>query len=196
MARPANPHDGRGAEAVRPGGGLRSFILGALAALAGMGLVGLVVVEAGLFDTRASTPHGPLVAWATHTTMLRWVATHAPAGAPARFTTAQVQAGFRDYEAACVACHGGPGVNRAGWTAGLNPTPPYLLDSARRFSPSELHLLVSDGVKMTAMPAWRATRTDAQVWDLVAFLEALPAISPAQYAQMRRTLQPPPAVAP
>jgi hypothetical protein len=40
-------------------------------------------------------------------------------------------------------------------------------------------------VKMTAMPAWSAVRTDAEVWDLVAFLETLPYISPPTYARMR-----------
>ena len=42
-------------------------ILGAGGAFAAMGAGGLITVEAGLFDARASTPHDPFTAWATHT---------------------------------------------------------------------------------------------------------------------------------
>jgi hypothetical protein len=38
---------------------------------------------------------------------------------------------------------------------------------------------------MTAMPAWGEVRTDGQLWDLVAFLEALPYLTAADYARMR-----------
>lgn len=179
------------------GPGARGFVLGLVAAGVGAGVVGLGVILTGSFDAGASTPHGPLMAWATHAAMVRWVQREArePA-APMAFTAQQVQAGFRDYDTACVACHGAPGVNRADWVKGLNPTPPYLLDSARHFTPAELHVVVGRGIKMTAMPAWSFTRTDAQVWDLVAFLEALPDITPAQYARMRQAAPPAPAVAP
>jgi hypothetical protein len=38
---------------------------------------------------------------------------------------------------------------------------------------------------MTALPAWGEVRTDGQLWDLVAFLEALPYLTAADYARMR-----------
>jgi mono/diheme cytochrome c family protein len=37
---------------------------------------------------------------------------------------------------------------------------------------------------MTAMPAWKETRTPAQLWSLVAFLDALPGMTPQQYRQV------------
>jgi hypothetical protein len=45
--------------------------------------------------------------------------------------------------------------------------------------------VVGNGVKMTAMPSWSATRTKGQIWDLVAFLEAMPYLSADDYARMR-----------
>ncbi len=163
-----------------------AFILGGVAAFIVMGLGGLAVVETGAFDVRASTPHGPLVSWATHATMIH-ATQHRAASvqAPAGFTAAQVEAGFREYDVDCAACHGGPGVSRAAWVSGINPSPPYLLDAQRRWSAAELYLIVGDGVKMTAMPAWKLTRSDTDIWNLVAFLEALPYITPQAYAQMR-----------
>jgi mono/diheme cytochrome c family protein len=34
---------------------------------------------------------------------------------------------------------------------------------------------------MTAMPAWGVTHSDAEIWNIVAFLQKLPRLSPQQY---------------
>lgn len=163
--------------------------------LATVGFVALAVVEAGVYDTRASTPHPPLVAWALHTTFIHSVRLRSPdRGRVLRFSDAQARAGFQLYDANCRSCHGGPGAPRAPFAAGMTPPPPFLLDAAKTWSPTQLHLIVSDGVKMTAMPAWSQTYSDAQVWDVVAFLETLPNLSAGDYARLR-TRTPPPQVA-
>lgn len=166
---------------------LMIWLAGVFAGLLAVGLGAVVVVEGGLFNATASTPHIPLVAVVTHQAFVRSVQVRAKAmKAPtAPFTPAQVAAGFGDYDGACAACHGGPGVARADWASGMTPTPPYLEDAARRWRAEELYWIVGQGVKMTAMPAWTETRTDAQLWDLVAFLEALPYLTAADYARMR-----------
>jgi mono/diheme cytochrome c family protein len=67
----------------------------------------------------------------------------------------------------------------------MTPGPPYLLDAARRWTPGELDHLVGKGVKMTGMPAWSPTLSQPELADMVTFLEALPDITPAQYARLR-----------
>jgi mono/diheme cytochrome c family protein len=152
-----------------------------------MGFGALAIVETGAFDTSASTPHSFLVAWATHTTMIHSVRLRSRGVVPpARFTGDDVRAGFRLYEADCLSCHGGPGIARGRLAAGMNPTPPYLLDAARKWPPAQLYQIVRNGVKMTGMPAWRGVRSDREMWSLVAFLDALPALTPQAYLQMRR----------
>jgi mono/diheme cytochrome c family protein len=169
---------------------------GWLAGLGTIGAAGLAVVAFGLFDVRASTPHGPLMAWATHTTFIHATQRRAAsAPAPPSFTPADVQAGFRDYDSLCVACHGGPGISRQEWASGLNPPPPYLLDSARTWTPAQLKIVIGDGAKMTAMPAWKTTLSDRRQWNLVAFLEALPYLSNSDYVKMRAAKRPPAGVA-
>jgi len=37
---------------------------------------------------------------------------------------------------------------------------------------------------MSAMPAWGGSHDDATIWSMVAFLQKLPDLSPAQYQQM------------
>ena len=63
---------------------------------------------------------------------------------------------------------------------GLYPAAPEL---ARRddLSPAEQFWVIKHGVKLTAMPAWGKTHNDELIWDMVAFLQALPKMSPQQY---------------
>ena len=162
-------------------------VLGALATGLLIIVGGFAVVETGAFDVRASTPHGPILAWAAHTTMIHAAQRGgSTVPAPPALTARDVAAGFALYDRDCVACHGGPGVSRADWVAGMNPSPPFLLDATRHWTPQELYWIVGNGVKMTGMPAWRLTRSDAQVWDVVGFLRVLPYMTPATYAKLRR----------
>jgi len=171
---------------------LVAFLCGAAALGALIALVGLSIVGFGLYDPTATTPHGPIASWAVHTTFIRGTQRAARSTpTPSRFTAAQVGAGMKVYVARCELCHGGPATPRAAWVSAIDPTPPFLLDSARRWSPAELNLIIADGVKMTAMPAWRFTLDDGEIWDLVAFLESLPTTSPAHYGQARAALTAP-----
>src|SRR5665213_1194649 len=125
------------------------WFAGVLSGLLAMGLGAIVVIEGGLFNATASTPHSPVVALAAHTAFIRSVQVRAKGVKvpPSRFTAAQVTAGFRDYDVSCAACHGGPGIPRADWAGGMTPTPPYLEDAARRWRPGELYWIVGQGVK-------------------------------------------------
>ena len=146
-----------------------------------LGAGALAVVEGGLFDATATTQHSPLVAWAAHTAFLTSVRRRSGEALPAQYGEAQVAAGFALYQSHCVMCHGGPGVARADWVSGMNPAPPYIIDAARRFTAPQLYWVVSRGVKMTGMPAWRGVETPAQTWAVVTFLESLPYLSPDDY---------------
>jgi len=164
---------------------MHKFLLGCGAAVASIAVAALAVVEGGLFDVAASSPHSPLVAWATHATMIHSVRLRSRGEQLPAPSTDAVNLGFREYEKDCVTCHGGPGIARAPWVDGMTPTPPYLLDASRLWSAPELFWIVKNGVKMTGMPAWGATKSDREIRDLVAFLEALPALSAEDYRKMR-----------
>jgi mono/diheme cytochrome c family protein len=160
------------------------FAAGMASALAAVAATAGIVILLGLYDVGASTPHSAFMVWVTHTTFVSSVerqATETPE-AP-RFTMSQVQAGLLQYQQDCAECHGGPGVARASWVSGMNPTPPYLVDMGGRWTPSQLYWIIANGAKMTGMPAWRVSRSDRQIWDLVAFVEALPRISADDYAR-------------
>jgi mono/diheme cytochrome c family protein len=148
--------------------------------------VGLWIVFGGGFDAGASKQHLRPVAWATHTAMRNWVKKQAKdVQAPGPFTAADVKAGAHEYEQHCMACHGGPAVARAKWASAMVPTPPFLIDTSRHWSSAELYVIVHDGIKMTAMPAWGELGPAETIWSVVAFLEAMATMSPGEFAHLR-----------
>ena len=57
---------------------------------------------------------------------------------------------------------------------------------APRWAPTELFWIVKNGIRMTGMPAWHEIYTDDEIWDIVAFLKRLPAMSPEQYQDLQK----------
>jgi mono/diheme cytochrome c family protein len=64
---------------------------------------------------------------------------------------------------------------------GLNPPAPELSEAAGDWTPAELFWIVKNGVKMTGMPSFAPTHSDHELWAVVAFLEKLKKMDPAQY---------------
>lgn len=146
-------------------------------------LGGLTVEQLGLFDVSASTAHPDVVRRLVHRTMVQSVERQATATAPREVEPRMLIAGLCAYRDHCQSCHGGPAVARSAWANGLYPTPPYLIDARNRWTPSQLHWIVSNGIKMTAMPAWKASMADRDIWNIVAFLDSLPGLSGREYAE-------------
>lgn len=87
--------------------------------------------------------------------------------------------GAGQYAAMCTSCHLAPGMTESELRQGLYPQPPNL--SKVHFDPRVEFWVIKHGIKMTAMPAWGYTHNDATIWSMVAFLQKLPGMTPAQY---------------
>jgi mono/diheme cytochrome c family protein len=143
-------------------------------------------VESGVFNVAASHPHTKFTEWITHETMIHSVRRNAARIAtPKRISAAQVRAGFCSYETHCVSCHGAPAIARDRWVSGMEPPPPYLLDVTSNWTPRQIFWIAKNGIKMTGMPSWRDSMPDAQIWEVVSFLEAMRRSSPQTYMQWR-----------
>ena len=91
----------------------------------------------------------------------------------------RVLAGAGHYAAMCTGCHLAPGMTDSEIRPGLYPQPPNL--SQESIDASEAFWVIKHGIKMSAMPAWGRTHDDATIWDMVAFVQQLPHLTPAQY---------------
>lgn len=160
----------------------RSFAAGAVALLVLLVLIGAAIILFGGYDVSASSAHLGVTRWAFNTAMENSVRRQAEGiEPPTRFTPAQVLAGAGHYKAMCQQCHGGPGVPRDEFAQGLNPRPPELARTLDEWSPGDVFWIVRNGIRMTAMPAFGDTHSDADIWNIVAFVEQLPRMSPEQY---------------
>ena len=163
------------------------MLIGAAIAIALVVPLGVyAVVKSGLYNVGASEPHTKLTEWLTHDTMIHSVKRNAAAlGAPHAFASEQIRAGFCAYEAHCVACHGAARIARQPWASGLEPAPPYLLDATSNWTAPQLFWIVKNGIKMTGMPSWRGSMPDAEIWNVVGFIEAMRQLPPGTFADWR-----------
>ena len=90
--------------------------------------------------------------------------------------------GAGQYAAMCTGCHLKPGMKDSEIRPGLYPQPPNL--SQVQVEPTVAFWVIKHGIKMSAMPAWGGSHDDATIWSMVAFLQKLPDMSPAQYKDM------------
>jgi hypothetical protein len=167
---------------------LLHILIGGLIALVLLLPVGVVgFVKSGIYHVGAAKRHTKLTWWITHETMIHSVRSHARrVDEPAGFGPEQVLAGFCGYETHCAACHGAAAVAREPWAGGMEPSPPYLLDVTKQFRPRETFWIIKNGIKMTGMPAWGASMSDNQLWQIVAWLEVSAKLPPQTYARWRQ----------
>jgi len=132
----------------------------------------------GVFDVSASKPEprwrAKLFSTVKDRAIDRRVASSPPPPPltdPKLISTGQIQVG-----ALCAVCHGAPGVPKSEIGKGLNPEAPSLTTNGRERSPERLFWVIKNGIKMTGMPAFGATQSEAQIWAMVAYLKQLPSL--------------------
>ena len=147
-----------------------------------------IALTAGLVDFSASKPPGRLEERVASFALNRSIERRAPKVAnPLARSPAAVAAGLALFRTHCVACHGAPGVDPTEAGASLNPPAPGLtLARVQARSDGELKWIVANGVRMTGMPAFGASRSEEEVWQLVAALRRLPQLSPDERRMLAR----------
>jgi mono/diheme cytochrome c family protein len=107
------------------------------------------------------------------------VSRRAPKGPnPIQETPEVLQRGLAEYREHCLVCHGLPGGRQSGIAAGLNPPAPDLADEdSQESSDGELFQVISQGVRMTGMPAFSKSESQDTLWKVVAFVRHLPKLT-------------------
>ena len=108
------------------------------------------------------------------------VAKEAPAESPVSATEPNLLAGAKNYRRYCSECHGLSGEPASAVAKGMFPKPPQLFDGKGVTDDpvGETDWKVSNGIRLTGMPAFRGSLTDEQIWQvsqLLANAKKLPA---------------------
>jgi mono/diheme cytochrome c family protein len=154
-----------------------------ISALLGAG-VAVLVVRSGWYNVGAMQQHFQPTFRLLELGLRYSVRHHARDIVAPPLTAAMTQRGAQVYAQHCLQCHGAPGVAPEPATLALQPSPGPLVNMTRRWQPNELYWIVSNGVKMTAMPAWAFRLSEQEMWQVVAFVAALPGLSPQEGAAM------------
>nr|WP_221400892.1 cytochrome c [Parvularcula dongshanensis] len=143
---------------------------------------GLIVAYTGAYNVAATRDHTAFGRWALGTTMENSIQRRADGiEAPVSFSEAQIASGARRYKAMCAHCHAGPGIERAEWAEGMLPQPPHLTEHGNEWAPEEIFWILNHGIKMSGMPAFGPTHEDEALWEITAFVRALPGMTTEQY---------------
>ncbi len=164
---------------------------GVLAVLGGM--AGLAVLKAGWYDVAATRQHWQPVHTLLESGMRESVRHHARnIETPAPGDAGSVRQGAILYRSHCMQCHGAPGEAPASFGMSMQPVPGPLIDAARHWRTRELYWITRYGIRMSGMPAWEFHLSEREMWDVVAFLSRLPALSPSEYADLADMREKPP----
>jgi mono/diheme cytochrome c family protein/ketosteroid isomerase-like protein len=149
-----------------------------------VGILGIgAFVYSGVYNIGADAPHTKPVHALIETLVDRSVERRAKDLVVPNLEEPQlVLDGAGHYAAMCTGCHLAPGLAENEMRPGLYPKPPQL--AKFRPDPREAFWIIKHGIKMSAMPAWGQTHDDAAIWGMVAFLQKLPEMTPAQYKTM------------
>jgi len=159
-------------------------VLAAFAAAGALGAAGAAAfVWFGVYDVSATGPHLQPVHSLLEIALQRAVQRRADAHPPPRdlLTRERVMQGAACFRDRCVTCHGAPGVAPEAFALGMQPVPSSLVEATRHWRPQDLYWITRNGIKMSGMPAWEYRLEERELWAVVAFLDALPLMTPDQY---------------
>lgn len=161
--------------------------LGALIVISALLAAG--VIFSGLFNVAATEVDSRPLSWLLVTVRESSVARNSrEIQAPPLGDAARRDNGFRIYRDECVMCHTPVGRTPRPMAVGFNPQPPGFGADADDMTPAGLFWVTKNGIRFTGMPAWGPSRSDQEIWDLVAFMVTLPKMSAADYDAIDRRL--------
>ncbi len=137
----------------------------------------------GAYNFAADVPHTAAVGSLLETMRERSIETRAQGvQMPDLADPKRIAQGSGNYDAMCVGCHLAPGMAESELSKGLYPAPPNL--SKEKIEPNRAFWVIKHGIKASGMPAWGKSMSDEYVWNMAAFLQALPGLDEGKYKTM------------
>lgn len=141
-----------------------------------------IYIYSGSYPVGADVPHSGLVFSLLETVRDRGIEVQSRhVRPPLHLNTRQrLLIGAGHYSAMCSRCHLAPGFETDATREGLYPKPPRLARGTD-LTPAEIYWVIKHGLKFSGMPAWGQSHTNSEIWDITAFVLALPHLTPLQY---------------
>jgi mono/diheme cytochrome c family protein len=152
--------------------------VGFIVAIVALPLGAYVYVRAGGVPMATSAAPLPLEKTIASLALAASYGNAAQQKAPFQADEANLLAGARTYKERCAVCHGAPHAPPTAIAKGMFPPPPPLFEQLVTGDPEGITFWkVSNGIRMTGMPAFQNTLSDTERWQvtmLVAHADRLP----------------------
>ncbi len=160
----------------------RGFILGILVTIVVGLIVAYAVLKLGLVPANADATPGTLETWAAGTSLDATLERDAPRNAnPVPLNDENLIAGIKLYGDHCSFCHGTAkgDASATSLAKGLYPKPPQLATDGVEDDPEGYTVWkLQHGIRWTAMPSWKGTLSEQQMWTLALFLKHMDKLPP------------------
>lgn len=160
---------------------LKGLAVGAGATVLSALLTGYLFLDLGLVPANADAKPPALEKWAARKSLRATIAREAPRGPnPVELNDANLAAGVRLYAANCAVCHGAADGEASNVAKGLYQRAPQLAKhGVTDDEEGETYWKIFHGIRLTGMPAYRATLSETQMWQVALFLKHMDALTPA-----------------
>ncbi|MBS1301458.1 c-type cytochrome [Loktanella sp. SALINAS62] len=148
-----------------------------------LGVLTFGAMSLGLIPVAARAPHLGITTFFLHYTFKQSTARAGSSITPPDdlMSPDRVALGLQHYNNVCSSCHGGPELGQSPVALSMRPRPQHLAAVVDQFSDQQLYMILRDGVRFSAMPAWPADSNFDEIWSVVAFLRTLPDMSADEY---------------
>jgi mono/diheme cytochrome c family protein len=163
---------------------VRKFLIAVLAVLLVLAAIGAFVVHTGRLPVAAMTPPDLVdrIAMTAKFEAVRRGGNGLQVTLPA--DAASIARGREHYVENCLPCHGAPGVKRAEFAQGMNPTPPDIDGALQNYTDAQLFWVIKNGIRATGMPAFGVNHKDDEIAAIAAFVRRTPKLSPEERKEL------------
>lgn len=166
---------------------MKNLVSGIVATLIVFTFGGWLYLRLGYANLRADLPQPWLESQLATTALTASVARHAPLQQnPIAPTEANLLDGARLYRDKCADCHGRPDNPDSDYGASFYPRAPQFMQARTHLPENQDFYLVKNGVRRSAMPAWRNIMADSEIWQVVTFLNHLDDLPPSVQQELHR----------
>ncbi len=150
---------------------MNKFVLGILAGIIAVVLLGFVFVRFGFIDPRADIPISMVEKKVAMPALDASVERRAPSVKnPVDVSEASLIAGMRIYQANCANCHGDIAHPHGPLADALYPRAPQFVKDSPDMPQNQNFYIIQHGIRLSGMPAWKQTLSEEQMWQVTTFL--------------------------
>jgi thiosulfate dehydrogenase len=152
---------------------MKGFILGLIVGLVAVPLLVFIYFSQGMAPVATDAPPMPFERYLARVALRTHIEREMPQGPPPmQATDDNLIAGAKVYMQSCIGCHGKMDSEPDQFAKGLFPHPPRLLSSTRtvKVPPGALYWVITNGVRLSAMPSFRDMLSDQERWQVALML--------------------------